>query len=530
VRRLLVSWIGHTDIKSLIEGSDRRLLAQIKKIVNEPYEPPDDGGPIKTLLANEKFDAVYLINNNPNSIADKFIKSLPVQAEHSSVKLISPTDYGSIYTVASDFLRQVISKQKDQKFELSILLSPGTPAMAAVWVLLGKTSYNAVFWQTWKGKAKREEIPFDLTVDIVPELLSGSDTIFHRLATQSPEQIHGFEDITGNTKILKIAVGRAQKAAMRDVPVLLTGESGTGKEMFARAIRKASRRHNKPFKAINCAALPRELLESELFGHVKGAFTGADGKKDGAFKQADGGILFLDEIGECDPQVQAKLLRVLEPHSDKPLCYREFSPVGSEKMETSNVRVIAATNRNLLKMVEDNTFREDLYYRLAVITIKLPSLRERKADIPRIAEALLKRINNDFARDDEKHEHKKFSHDVNNFLKKCDWPGNVRELYNVILQAAVMTDKKNITACDISSSMIETPGKAPADDLADLELDEDFNLEKHLKSIREQYLSKAIKQAGGVKTKAAQLLGFNSYQTMNAQMKKLGIDPESLMD
>jgi transcriptional regulator with PAS, ATPase and Fis domain len=387
-----------------------------------------------------------------------------------------------------------------------------------------------VFWQTWKGKAKREEIPFDLTVDIVPELLSGSDTIFHRLATQSPEQIHGFEDITGNTKVLKIAVGRAQKAAMRDVPVLLTGESGTGKEMFARAIRKASRRHNKPFKAINCAALPRELLESELFGHVKGAFTGADGKKDGAFKQADGGILFLDEIGECDPQVQAKLLRVLEPHSDKPLCYREFSPVGSEKMETSNVRVIAATNRNLLKMVEDNTFREDLYYRLAVITIKLPSLRERKADIPRIAESLLKRINNEFTRDDEKHEYKKFSDDVNNFLKKCDWQGNVRELYNVILQAAVMTDKKNITACDISSSMIETPGKARADDLADLELDEGFNLEKHLKSIREQYLSKAIKQAGGVKTKAAQLLGFNSYQTMNAQMKKLGIDPESLMD
>ncbi len=182
-------------------------------------------------------------------------------------------------------------------------------------------------------------------------------------------------------------MGRAKRAALRGVSILLLGESGTGKEMFAHAIHKASPRRDHPFVAINCAALSKTLLESELFGHVKGAFTGADRDRKGAFESADGGTLFLDEVGECDLETQAKLLRVLQSPSGTGTGSRTIRRVGDHREIPVDVRVIAATNRDLYKAISAGTFREDLFYRLSVFSITLPPLRERRSDIPHITDS-----------------------------------------------------------------------------------------------------------------------------------------------
>ena len=387
--RILLSWIGHTDIKSLFGGPYDEV---VRGLVNPPYETPEFGGPIKTILSRQQFDAIYLLSNYSKEMTQEYISSLPIKPEVSYVTFKNPTDYCEIYKIENDFLESVVSRLGNQKYDLSILLSPGTPAMAAIWVLLGKTKYEASFWQTWKGVARKEEIPFDITLDVVPELLVKSDSFLSSLSARSPRDVEGFESIIGESKAIRMAVGRAQKAAIRDVSVLITGDSGTGKEMFATAIHKASSRRDKPFIAINCAAIPKELMESELFGHCKGAFTGAVESRDGAFKLADGGTLFLDEIGECPLQIQSKLLRILQPVDNKS-SIREFMPVGATEPVKSDVRILAATNRDLISMIEENQFREDLYYRLAVITIKLPALKDRQADIVRVADYILCQIN-----------------------------------------------------------------------------------------------------------------------------------------
>ena len=523
--KILLSWIGHTDLKSLFEVADTRVQEELRSVVRKPYEPPLGGGPIRTLLSQESFDSVYLLSDNPKSITQQYLKLLGVKAQVVYTSLKNPTDYGEIYSAANSFLEQIFSELPKGKHDLSILLSPGTPAMAAIWVLLGKTKFPATFWQTWNGKARQEEIPFDITLDVVPELIKGSDSVFHHLATKSPGELEGFENIIGNSKAIRLAVGRAQKAAIRDVSVLLSGESGTGKEMFARAIHKASPRRNKPFIPINCAAIPKELLESELFGHEKGAFTGAEKKKDGAFKRADGGVLFLDEVGECDPQIQAKLLRVLQPPHGQSQCLREFHPVGSTELQTADVRVISATNRNLVEMLEQNLFREDLFYRLALITLTLPPLRQRKADIAPLAESLLEKINLDFSEQDKQFKHKQISDSTIAFITKHPWPGNVRELHNAILQAVVMSDKEVLTSEDLKASLVDSPIPSRKEsDLLELPLGEGFNLEDHLNRIQCHYLRRAIQEAGGVKTKAASLLGLKSYQAMDAQIKRLNVD------
>jgi transcriptional regulator with PAS, ATPase and Fis domain len=305
------------------------------------------------------------------------------------------------------------------------------------------------------------------------------------------------------------------------VSVLILGESGTGKELFARAVHEASPRRDRRFVAINCAALSRELLESELFGHKKGAFTGATEDRDGAFQEADGGTLFLDEVGECDPAMQAKLLRVLQPPEDDP-CRRVFYRVGDSRPLTSDVRVLAATNRDLLGCVARHQFREDLYYRLAVITVKLPPLRDRPGDIPAIAARLLDRINRDFARQEPGFRPRRLSGPALEFVKKHPWPGNVRQLANTLTQAAVMTDEEVLDRRDLEDAIAEVPGR-PAADLRELPLGEGFSLEEHLAEIQRHYLRRAMEEAVGVKRRAALLLGYRNYQTLAAQLERLGV-------
>ncbi len=520
-RRILFSWIGHADLRamsaSLPETERKEALKGLK-----PTPQHDQPGPLKCLLDHERFDEVHLLSDFGTAKNRQYLNWLGGSPTVHPVKLTNPTDYPEIFKVVDAELASVVSVPRPHRLDLCLHLSPGTPTMTAIWLLLGKSKYQpATFYQTHDGKAWVTDIPFDLVMEFVPQVLRDADARLQLLASHGPQEVEGFQGIIGKSQNLRISVGLARRAALRDVSVLLLGESGTGKEKFARAMHDASPRKNKTFACINCAAISKELLESELFGHKKGAFTGAVADRDGAFKEADGGTLFLDEIGECDPAMQAKLLRVLQPPDNDP-CHRVFFRVGESKPTTSDVRIIAATNRDLHAAIAHNEFRDDLYYRVAAITIKLPPLRERREDIPLLVQRLLGQINENFERREPGYRHKSISSSAMTFMRKHTWPGNVRQLYNTLLQAAVMTDGDTIDRQDVADAIAEVPGK-PSLDLMEQPLGHGFVLTDFLEEIQRNYLIRGMKEAGGAKTKAAELLGYKNYQTLAAQLDRLKV-------
>lgn len=245
----------------------------------------------------------------------------------------------------------------------------------------------------------------------------------------------GFEDLVGSSKTMKHAVDLAKKGAGSNIPILLEGESGVGKEVFARAIQEESDRSGKPFVVVNCGAIPRNLVESILFGHEKGAFTGAMEKHMGKFLEADGGTLFLDEIGDLPLDLQVKLLRVLQEG--------EVDPVGSRESVKVDVRLISATNRHLKDMVEKGEFREDLFYRLNIFPVRLPPLRDRKGDIEHLVPYFIENISIS-----EGYPHKEVSADAMELLKSYVWPGNVRQLENALFRAVILSEGNVITGAD----------------------------------------------------------------------------------
>ena len=521
-RRVLFSWIGYADLRAMAVSLPAEAQKEVLKGVNPSTPAHDQPGPLKCLLDQERFDEVHLLSDHGTSKTRQYVKWLGGDPVLHAVKLANPTDYPEVFKVVDAQLASVVNVPRPDRINLCVHLSPGTPTMTAIWLLLGKSKYHpTTFFQTHEGRAWVTDIPFDLVVDFVPQVLRDADARLQRLASQSPQDVAGFEGIVGESRTLRVAVGSARRAAQRDVSVLILGESGTGKEKFARAIHDASPRRGKKFLSINCAAVSRELLESELFGHKKGSFTGAVTDRDGAFLEADGGTLFLDEIGECAPEMQAKLLRVLQPPDNEP-CHRVFNRVGESKPTTSNVRIIAATNRDLHAAIGQGTFRDDLYYRLAVITIKLPPLRDRREDVPLLVERLLAQINENFERQEPGYKHKSISASAMAFVRKHLWPGNVRQLYNTLVQAAVMTDGAVIERQDVADAIAEMPGKITTDAM-EQPLGEGFCLTEFLEGIQRHYLHRAMKESGGVKTKAAQLLGYKNYQTVAAQLDRLKI-------
>lgn len=301
------------------------------------------------------------------------------------------------------------------------------------------------------------------------------------------------EQIITRSLHMEQLLDQAYRVAQRDVSVLISGASGTGKELLASAIHKASKRATKPFVAINCGALPENLLESELFGHAKGSFTGAVYEHQGLFKEADGGTLFLDEIGDMPVSLQVKLLRALQEQM--------IRPVGSSKQVPINVRVISATHRNLNTEMEEGNFREDLYYRLNVVNITLPSLRERAEDIPLLARYLLKKSA-------ERHEVKvsRFSDDAMQLLTTCMWPGNVRQLVNVVEQCVALTQTSVIASHLVEQALSASEQRWPT-------------LTEARDAFEQQYLLKLLKMTDGNVTRAAELAGRNRTD-MHKLMKK----------
>ncbi len=523
-RTVLVQWLGHSDLRAMAASLPAAECDEIMAQVRGERAKNGDLGPIKTLVTTQHFDEVRLLSNYPAAWNKKYVSWLGRKAEVVLADLKQPTDYKAIFHFADAELAAIRNRPTWAEMQLCMHLSPGTPAMAAIWLLLGKTRYPATFFETFSGKSWITEVPFDLTIDVIPEILKNSDSYFQHLASQSPREVKGFSDIIGESRAIRDAVGRATRAAIRGVTVLLLGESGTGKEMFARAIHKASPRRGRPFLAINCAALPRTLLESELFGHIKGAYTGADKERKGAFELVDGGTLFLDEVGECDLETQAKLLRVLQPLPGEGPTIRTIRRLGDGKDCKADVRVVAATNRDLHAAIRQRMFREDLYYRLAAITITLPPLRDRIADIPAIAMNLLDLINGNFHAEDPSYKHKSISASAIAFVKRHNWPGNVRQLYNVLVQAAVLADGGVLERADLVAALGEMPEndhvspKGP-----DRLLAEGFDLEEHLNDIHRDYLRRAMAESNGVKAHAARLLGMKNYQTLDAQLKRLQV-------
>lgn len=288
----------------------------------------------------------------------------------------------------------------------------------------------------------------------------------------------GFDNILGESIKLKECISLARKVSSTDTNVLLLGETGTGKEVFAQAIHYESLRKRKPFVALNCSAFPKDLLESELFGHVEGAFTGATKSKKGYVEEANEGTLFLDEIGEMDIELQAKLLRILEAG--------EFYRVGDSKVQKVNVRFIAATNRNLEKEAEAARFRKDLFYRLSVFTIALPPLRERTEDIPVLAKYFIRQFSLKTNKNDPD-----VSPEFIKALQQHFWKGNIRELKNIIERSVILTDNK------LDLSVLP----------ADFNVDEDGSF-TDLATVEKNHIRKILSYASGNKTQAAKLLGI----------------------
>jgi len=522
-KRTLIQWIGHSDLRALAADSSPSRRDKLMAHLGGKLPNSGDLGPTKTLLKTQSFDEVRLLTNYPTEFNSWFAKWLGVKSEVVGVDLKKPTDYAAIFDIANRELDGLKSKKSWADTDLCLHLSPGTPAMAAVWLLLGKTRYPATFFETYGGESWITDVPFDL-IDVIPDVLRDPDAHLQHLAAQAPAEIEGFQDIAGDSRAIRDAVGRAKRAAIRTVSVLLVGESGTGKEMFAQAIHKASNRREQPMRSINCAALAKSLLESELFGHCKGAFTGAEVERKGLFEIADGGTVFLDEIGECDLETQAKLLRVLQPVTGEGASVRYIQRLGESKDRRVDVRIIAATNKDLFAAIQNGEFREDLYYRLAGISICLPPLRDRTSDIPKIAERLLGLLNSQFEADQPGYEHKSLSASAIAFVKDQPWKGNVRQLYNALMQAAVLTDGKVIGRKEIAASIAELPDSSGTNsDAMNRPLGDDFDLEEHLNGIHRHYLRRAMNESHGVKAKAARLLGMKNYQTLDAQLKRLGV-------
>lgn len=320
-----------------------------------------------------------------------------------------------------------------------------------------------------------------------------------------------FNNIIGTSEAMRKVFDLIEKVADTDGTVLISGASGTGKELIATAIHYNSGRSDKPMVVINCGAIPEELLESELFGHEKGAFTGAYKHRTGRFEMANGGTFFLDEIGEMSPSLQVKLLRVLQE--------QKFEKVGGTKTIHVDVRIIAATNKNLTVVINRGKFREDLYYRLNVIPIKVPSLKQRKSDIPLLIDFFMKKF------ESEKQDSiKGFSNKALEDMVEFDWPGNVRELENVIKRLTILCDHEIVQIEDLPEQ-VQRKSRTIQPVEEDI-LDKDLNLNDAVKDYEKRLILDALAKSNWVKTKAAKLLNINRT-TLVEKIKKQNLDEKN---
>ncbi len=515
----------------------------------DPFMPgevagEEQPGPILSLIAARRFDFLLLFHTpHTRENAEATCEEAGRRQPHCRVlvhelPVPDPKDYSRLMGRLARRVRDIMRQSRET--ENYVCVSSGTAEMRAAWFLLTATGVlPATLLQVGSpaqpvfGPASVKEVRLDMADwanlrNLVmpaesfglrrrayprrragPPESSGRAVEFsierfaQAMAEPPPLEAPDLEEalqelgILIGSAYLRDAGERAAVAAQCDLPVLLLGETGTGKELFAKLIHRLSGRRERPLVPVNCAAIPKELAESLLFGHVKGAFTGAAADQKGKFEVADGGTLFLDEIGELPPEAQAKLLRVAQDG--------EVHRLGSNRPRKVDVRIVAATNRNLQDEIAAGRFREDLYYRLEVVQIRLPPLRERRAEIPQLAAGLLHRINQRLRRA------RRLSKEALQRLEQHEWPGNVRELSNV-LERSVLYSRTEVLGPD--DLLI---GKRPsgADPLAALPQPEPgFSVEAFLAQARKQLFLRALEMSDGNQSGAAALLGV-SKQAVN---------------
>lgn len=495
---VLLTWLGKTDLDASKKND------------------PRDVGPIAQAVTRTSFQRVEILSNYPASEHKNYSAWLyrlgKIRPTITAVKLSDPTDFAAIYEVAQEKIKNLLNAEPAPK--LTFHLSPGTPAMSSVWLLLSKTFCDADLIQTSREAGlKVVSLPFDISAEYIPRLIRKADEVLDGLG----HDVNYFGDAQFRSKPMREIVEFSRRAAVFNAPVLLEGESGTGKELFAKGIHESGIRRGKPFITVNCGAIPELLVESELFGHKKGSFSGAVKDYEGHFVNAHGGTIFLDEIGELPMAAQVKLLRVLQEG--------EVMPVGSSTPRKIDARVISATNRNLIEEIAAGRFREDLFYRLAVLVVKLPPLREREGDIGLLIDLFLERFNQ--SNDGKIWEGaKKLSPGARSRLLRHSWPGNVRELENTLKRAAVASSGDRISERDIESAMFQIVRKKEA--IYDSPLGNGFNLQELLADVAKHYLARAMKEANHNKSEAARLLGMPSYQTLSNWLIKYKADSDSM--
>ena len=499
MKSILFSWIGFTDLRAARGEKNLGI------------------GPIAQAVSECSFQKIILIYDIPDPDCRDYVKWLkkitPAQIQTKKAALSGPTHFGDIYEAAVGVIKETLESENDD-VELTYHLSPGTPAMAAVWIIVAKTRFPAILIESSiKGGVKAASVPFDISAEFIPDLLRKPDQRLEALTAGLSPEAPEFENIIHRCNSMKRVVAKARLIAPRSVPVLIEGDSGTGKELMARAIHKAGPRRDKPFIAVNCGAIPSELIESELFGHEKGAFTGADRQRIGYFEAAHKGTLFLDEIGELPLSAQVKLLRALQE--------KVVTRLGAFHPLPFDVRIIAATNRDLINEMAQDRFRPDLFYRIAVAVLKLPPLKDRVGDVGLLIDRILDQINEESA-NEPGYKYKKISSGAKNLMLQYEWPGNVRELQNTLRRAAIWSPGTTINLEDIREAVL--PIVQPGDNgLLGKPLTDGINLPKLMEILAQHYLNRALQEANGNKTRAAELVGLPSYQTFSNWAKKYNV-------
>jgi DNA-binding NtrC family response regulator len=419
--------------------------------------------------------------------------------------------------IAREYVDVVLTDIKMPKLDGVALLASIRDSAPDVIVMMMTAHWTRDSAEWAEAKAKGAEALFEkpfrdvnLVTMQVRQLLESRRLRHENAVLRATTAQQGFAGIIGRSPAMLEVFRLVEMVCRTNSTVLLSGESGTGKELVARATHNLSLRRSKPFVAVNCGAMPEALLESELFGHLRGAFTGADKDKKGLIEAADGGTVFLDEIGEMPPTMQVKLLRVLQE--------RKYRPVGGTSELSADIRVIAATNRDLPRQVGEGKFREDLFYRLNVIPLKMPPLRERADDIPLIADHFLAKYTREMSKSLDG-----FSPEAAAALAAYRWPGNVRELENVIERAVALESERRVEFKTLPENLRngQPATSAPQAD-AIAEAGTGFSLERHLQDIERSHLERALERAGGVQTRAADVLGL-SFRQFRYLAKKYGL-------
>jgi len=510
----------------------------------DPYNPEIvkgvfTDGPVLTLLAERSFDVVNIFTT-PNSLPNTQQLQREIAKRAGDVRtrihhldIPDPTDYEALFLHMSARCREILEEYRDRQPACFIATASGTPQMQTVWFLMAQSGIvPATLLKITPPRFLRPQqkavseinlslASFPQITPPSPETLDIAATCLRKekLEAERDELIREFSGLQmiGRSPTLTRVMDTIRAAALYDSAVLIQGETGTGKELVAKAIHFNSSRKEEPLIVVNCAAIPETLVESELFGHEKGAFTGATQQKKGKFELADGGTIFLDEIGDMPLPAQAKILRVLQD--------KAITRVGGEKTVRADVRIIAATNRNLTAFIREGKFREDLYYRLKVIDIPLPALRERTEDITLLVEYFLDRHNSRYR------QQKQLSREAMRRILSYSWPGNIRELENAVERAFVLSKgsviKENDLPPEITSPVSSLPKSNSNIDQTNAPIvtitREGLALDEHLHDLEKAYYEEAIKVKDGNREAAARFLGIKPHTFRKRAKEKFGL-------